>query len=435
MWRREPRTGGRRWALAGVAGLLVAATSGLGLLTGGPAGAASGSAPGVTSTSISTGAITTLTGPLASNFASLVPGIQAYFDMVNAQGGINGRKLVLSHSLDDGGNPSQFNQLAHTLVDQDHVFAVVGVATAFFSPNYLVQTKTPTYGYNVVGNWAGPPNLFAAGGSVQYYPAGALAFSYLAQHLKAKSVAVVSYGIASSQNSCKATIQGFKDRGINVSYTDLNIPYPGSGVASDVQRMQQAKVDFVISCMDVTGNIAMARAIQQYGLKTNQLWLSGNDQPTLDQYPDLMKGVYFSIAHVPYLAPQRIYPGLSLFLKTMQKYEPKYANDEVAIQGWQSAALFAAGVKAAGNNLTQQNVINQTNKMTSFTADGLTYPVNWVKGGHSGVTYPVCNAYIQVQGKKFVPVLGQGKQVFVCFNPSPHKVPKLATPPPGTPGA
>ena len=42
--------------------------------------------------------------------------------------------------------------------------------------------------------------------------------------------------------------------------------------------MQQAKVDWSSSCMDVTGNIAMARAIQQYGLKTNQLWLSGNDQ-------------------------------------------------------------------------------------------------------------------------------------------------------------
>ena len=61
-----------------------------------------------------------------------------------------------------------------------------------------------------------------------------------------------------------------------------------------------------------------------------------------------MKGVYFSIAHVPYPPPSAHYPGLALFLNTMKKYEPKYANDEVAIQGWQSAALFAAGVKAAG---------------------------------------------------------------------------------------
>ncbi len=91
--------------------------------------------------------------------------------MVNAQGGINGRKLVLAYNLDDGGQPSQFTQLTHTLIDQDHAFAVM-VASYWFTPNYFVETHTPTYGYNVSGNWQGPDNLFAAGGSVQNYSAG-----------------------------------------------------------------------------------------------------------------------------------------------------------------------------------------------------------------------------------------------------------------------
>src|SRR5581483_1395922 len=77
----------------------------------GPAGtAAPSNAPGVTPTEIDVGSISTLTGPIASNFEALVPGVQAYFDYINAQGGVNGRKLVLAHNLDDGGNPSQFNQ-------------------------------------------------------------------------------------------------------------------------------------------------------------------------------------------------------------------------------------------------------------------------------------------------------------------------------------
>ncbi len=83
--------------------------------------------------------------------------------MINAEGGINGRKLMLAYNLDDGGNPSQFTQLTHTLIDQDHAFAVM-VAAYWFTPNYFVETGTPTYGYNVSGNWQGPPNLFAAGG-------------------------------------------------------------------------------------------------------------------------------------------------------------------------------------------------------------------------------------------------------------------------------
>ena len=122
----------------------------------------------MTATAINVGAISTLTGSIASDFNGLAPGIKAYFDMVNAQGGINGRKLLLAYNLDDGGQPSQFTQLTHTLIDQDHAFAVM-VASYWFTPNYFVETHTPTYGYNVSGNWQGPANLFAAGGSVQNY--------------------------------------------------------------------------------------------------------------------------------------------------------------------------------------------------------------------------------------------------------------------------
>ncbi len=127
----------------------------------------------MTSNSITVGTISTQTGTLASNFSSLIYGEKAYYQYINAQGGVNGRKINYKYALDDGGNPTTFNQLANTLINQDHVFAVTGVATAFFSPNLFVESGIPTYGYNVTGNWAGPANLFAAGGSVEYYPAGA----------------------------------------------------------------------------------------------------------------------------------------------------------------------------------------------------------------------------------------------------------------------
>ena len=107
-----------------------------------------------------------------------------------------------------------------------------------------------------------------------------------------------------------------------------------------------------------------------------------------------MQGVYFATYHVPFTAPTRLYPGLTLYLQQMKKYEPKYVYNELAIQGWESAALFVQGVRAAGNNLTWANVIKQTNAITSFTAGGLTAPVNWAVGGHSGHAPPYCVAYV-----------------------------------------
>jgi branched-chain amino acid transport system substrate-binding protein len=432
------RTDKKRWsavsgnvAKAAVAGAALVA----GCITiGGSAGAATSSAPGVTSNSITVGTISTQTGPIASNFSSLIYGEKAYFDYVNAQGGINGRNIDYKYALDDAGNVTTFNQLASTLINQDHVFAIPGVATASFAPNYFVEAKIPTYGYNVSGNWAGPDNLFAAGGSVQYYPAEAPELAFVAKNLKSTSVAFLAYGVASSASACQAADTGMTAAGYKIGYTDYKINYPGTTIATDVQRMKQAGVDLIVSCMDVLGNINLARAVQQYGLKTSQLWLSGNDKSTLVANQSLMQGVYFDIQHVPFTAPTSQYPGLKLYLTQMNKYEPKYTEDEVAMQGWESAALFAQGVKMAGKNLTQANVIAQTNKLTAFTASGLTTPVNWVSKGHTGHLPPYCDAYIQVKGVQYVPVLNKGKNVFNCFESVNAKKGPVFPLPAGTPG-
>ena len=73
----------------------------------------------------------------------MIYGEKAYYDYINAQGGVNGRKIDYKYALDDGGNPTTFNQLANTLINQDHVFAVTGVATAFFTPNLFVESGHP----------------------------------------------------------------------------------------------------------------------------------------------------------------------------------------------------------------------------------------------------------------------------------------------------
>jgi ABC-type branched-subunit amino acid transport system substrate-binding protein len=400
------------------------------------AGAASSSgAPGVTPTSITVGTISTQTGTLAADSSSVIYGERAYFDYINAQGGVNGRKIDYEYALDDGGNPTTFNQLADTLINQDHVFAVSGVATIFFSPNLFVQSGIPTYGYNVTDNWAGAPNLFAAGGSTQYYQAGAAEFAYVARKTEAKpSIAMLAYGVAASSDACQAAENAMESAGYNVSYVDLKINYPGSTVATDVQRMRQAGSNFVLSCMDVQGNVALARAIHQYGLKVTQLWLNGDDAPTLKANEDLMQGVYFATYHVPFTAPIRLYPGLTLYLQEMKKYEPDYIHNELAIQGWESAALFVQGVKAAGRNLTWANVVKQTNALTSFTAGGLTAPVDWAVGGHAGHAPPYCVAYIMAKGTQFVPVLNKGQNVFNCFRSSSTKANPVFPVPTGTPG-
>jgi branched-chain amino acid transport system substrate-binding protein len=424
----------------GIKALTATALTGTMLLVGlvattSSAGAATASVPGLTPTSVTVGTISTQTGTLASNFSSLIYGERAYYNYINAQGGVNGRKIDYKYALDDGGNPTTFNQLANTLINQDHVFAVTGVATAFFSPNLFVESGIPTYGYNVTGNWGGPANLFAATGSVQYYPAAGPQVGFVARQTQKKpSLAFVAYGVAASAASCQAEQNSLKAAGYTVSYSDLKISYPGSTVATDVQRMKQAGSNMVVSCMDVQGNVTMARAIKQYGLTNmTQLWFSGNDQSTLNTNQSLMQGVYFDIAHIPFTASTSLYPALKLYFAQMKKYEPKYVTDEIALQGWESAYLFVQGLKMAGKNPTQASVIAADNSLTAYTSGGLESPVNWKTAGHTGHAPPYCLAYIKVVGTKYVAALNKGKNVFNCFNTVNPKANPVFPLPAGTP--
>ena len=104
----------------------------------------------MTSSQIVVGGVASLTGPIPADFAPIFDGVNAYLDMINAEGGVDGRKIEFRYPLDDGSNASQDTDQVRTLVEQDHVFAVVGVGTpSFAGASYLAANDVPTFGYDV----------------------------------------------------------------------------------------------------------------------------------------------------------------------------------------------------------------------------------------------------------------------------------------------
>jgi len=390
-------------------------------------------APGVTGNSITVGSLANVTGPLSADFAPITSGVQAYFDMVNAAGGVAGRKLVLRYQQDDQGSPSIDLTVAQTLVEQDHVFAVVGVGTPFFgSARYLAAHGVPTFGYQVSADWQDGPSLFGAYGSLLDYSAGEPGFAYFAKRVEAQSVGVVAYGVAQSAAACRAVADAMQRFGVFVGFEDVNFLF-GSDPTADVLQMKAHHVDTVFSCLDVTGNVAFTRAMAQNGLSVRQLWLNGYDRSTLQQYAPLMSGVYMGLQHVPFEAvaefPGR-YPGMERYLNEMQRYEPASTYDEVAFDGWVSAALFVSGLRAVGRHLTQARLVRAVNDERAFTGDGVITPVDWTQA-HSTAIPPFCSTSVVVEGDRFVPVVQPDGSVYVCFD-SNSVVP--VPPKPGTPG-
>jgi len=415
-------------AVAAVALLLAAC----GNATGG--NGSSNAAPGVTSNSITVGSIANITGPLSSDFAPIVNGVQAYFSMINAQGGVDGRKLKLGFQEDDQGSGTTDLAVAQKLVEQDHVFAVVGVGTPFFGgAKYLASQGVPTFGYAVSTDWQGHPSLFADFGSVLCFPCGAPGDAYTAQQLGATSIAVVAYGVPQSAAACNAAITGMRSFGLNVTFTDTNFTF-GADPSADVLQMKSHNVDLLFTCLDVTGNVAFARSLIQNGLTLKQVWFNGYDRNTLKQYGSLMNGVYLGLQHVPFeSALTGLYPGLDTYIREMGKYQPSYTYNETALDGWIAADQFVTGLKAVGKHkLTQASLVKAVNAETAYNGAGLTTPVNW-KTGHTLATPPFCQASVQVVNDQFQPAFVQPNgQVFTCFGSRTSTTP--VPPPTGTPG-
>ena len=117
-------------------------------------GANTASDTGVTETTVTIGTHMPLTGVAAPGYSEIPVGAQAYFDYVNAAGGVNGRKIEYK-VLDDTYNPATTSQVVNQLVLQDNVFAVVG------------GLGTPTHSAVLdFLNSQGVPDLFVSSGSL-----------------------------------------------------------------------------------------------------------------------------------------------------------------------------------------------------------------------------------------------------------------------------
>jgi ABC-type branched-subunit amino acid transport system substrate-binding protein len=114
------------------------------LALAGVAGARPAADPGVTGNGVLLGGTVPLTGEAAA-FGTVGAGARAYFDYVNARGGVHGRKIEY-RTYDDAYNPVQTVQLTRKLVEQDRVLAVfnsLGTANNLAIRDYLNAQKVP----------------------------------------------------------------------------------------------------------------------------------------------------------------------------------------------------------------------------------------------------------------------------------------------------
>ena len=157
--------------------------------------AGSSADPGVSSTTIVLGGTSPLTGPAAS-YASVARGAKAYFDSINAKGGVAKRKIEY-RIVDDSYNPAQTVQAVRRLVEQDRVFAVfntLGTESNLAIRDYLNQMKVPhLFAASGATTWGRDAAKYpwTIGFQPSYAAEGFTYGRYVAQNLKQAKIAVL----------------------------------------------------------------------------------------------------------------------------------------------------------------------------------------------------------------------------------------------------
>jgi branched-chain amino acid transport system substrate-binding protein len=205
-------------ALVGVA--LVAAVA---------ATAASGahqSDPGITKTSITIGGTFPLTG-VASAYKTIPAAETAYFAYVNAHGGVNGRKIN-DIIVDDAYNPALTVPAVQKLVEQDHVFALLGdlgTAPGLATWGYTNQHKVPQvflatgdsyWGYCEHKACQGSTKPYTIGWQPDYPSEGRMYGKYIAANMPDAKIGILFQNDAFGKNYITGLKQGLGSKASDI---------------------------------------------------------------------------------------------------------------------------------------------------------------------------------------------------------------------------
>ncbi len=365
----------------------------------------SGSGP-ATGTPITIAYISSLTGPGGSQDGTSPAGFTARIDLQNAEGGIDGHKLV-PMVIDDQTSPSQISTAVQSAVQS--AFGIVSQSPLFFlAAKYPQQAGVPVTGsYDDGPEWGTQPytNMFAAdNGSVNpSYPVNTQIGDFLASH-GAKNLGAYGYSISpSSSRAAIATGQSFQHAGGKVGVLDTTVPFGSVDFTSTALVAKQHGIDSMVPALDNNSNYALATSLAQAGVKMKVVLFATGYEPDTIGSPvwNTLQGDYFLSLFRPFSLP-------NAGTQQMQAAMEKYANFSTTqfptfsqYEAWAGADLMIKGLLLDGPNPTRAGVISKLRGVTSYNVNGL-LPVTLDYATNFGKNPPqTCSWVVQAQKTEF----------------------------------
>jgi branched-chain amino acid transport system substrate-binding protein len=318
---------------------------------------------GVTEKDIAIGSCAALEGPSSFLGRETVAGAETYFELVNEEGGINGRKLHLL-MFDDSYDPAKAQACWDKLMAQK-VFALgffVGTPTALkYAP--LAETKE----IPLVGLFTGAQTLYTpmrrwvVNVRASYFDETREQVDGLWNKLHYRKIGVIYPDDAFGSAVLQGVETALKTNGAQPVAT-ASYARQTNQVGDAIDKVRAASPDAVVLVGPSNTVAPILKQAHAKGWKPLFLTVSfvGTDDLIQDAGVDAEGVVITQVVPPYYLTDLKT---VALYRRSLQKYMPTARPNFVSLEGFVDAMVLVEGLKRAGPELTREGLIRAIESM------------------------------------------------------------------------
>jgi branched-chain amino acid transport system substrate-binding protein len=329
--------------------------------------------PGVTDTEIKLGQTMPYSGP-ASAYGTIGKAEQAYFDKINAEGGVNGRKIKLI-SLDDGFNPAKTVEQTRKLVEDDEVlslFNALGPGQLAIQ-KYVNQKKVPLL---FVGSgakeWDDPGHFpWSMGLNPAFEGEGRAFAKYITRNYPKAKVGVLAVNADLGRDGVKGLREALAKNPSFEIVAIVSYEITDPSVDSQIVTLQASGADVLIDWAGPKTAAQIIRKLHDMGWKPVHLLSSVSSSIEAVLIPagtDNAVGIVTTgYLKGPADPNWKDDPAMKEYFAWMRKFYPDgNAADSINVYAYLAAQTMVHVLKKCGDDLTRDNLMRQAASINHF---------------------------------------------------------------------
>lgn len=357
-------------------------------------------------TEINVGMSTALSGPAQALGQGMQAGVEAYFNKVNAAGGVHGNSLKLI-AIDDGYEPSKAAPNMRKLIDELQVISVVGnvgTPTAIVTVPIANEKKTLLFG---AFTGAGvlrktPPDRYVINYRASYAEeTAAMIDGLLSAGIKPEEIAFFTQNDGYGDAGYKGAVSALKSKGFTDTHKLAHGRYTRNtlNVEEALSVILDAKVEprAVIMVGAYAPNASFIKIAREDFPDTLFLNVSFVGSVALArELGDAGEGIIVTQV-VPDFNSDL--PGVVEYRQSMKTYAPDKVPGFVSLEGYIVAKIFVEGLKKSGPEQTRESIIDGLQSLGNLDVgigETLKYSASEHQGSHK--VWPTI-----IRGGKYVP--------------------------------